>query len=1021
MKKVLVVLCLASLLAPAMGQELAVPITVQDAAGVARVSEPASGGIPLPWGKYQKDQGFALFEGDKEVPAQAIPLVVDEKGFLRWVLLDFQADLAAKEKRTYTLKTLAPKAKPAQALKVTDGTDGVTVDTGKIKFTISKSKPFSLLSAVEAGGKAVADGGEASYTDSFDGKRYVADKPASVQVEYQGPMRTTICAKGRFVGDDQTQLRYIARITAWAGRSDVHVKYSLSNSNEEHYTWRRIKDSSIEMKLAGSAAGAIVGAGKPAEADAPCWIQQSSRVVKAAAHGEDNLGNAGWLHATPGATGPGGAKAMSGDKELWVSAGKGDVAEGWIAARVGGALVAVNDLYFVEDPARRLTVNKNSIVLTGVAEPLEGAASPFGDRHRWILDSSHLTSQYVIDFQAPAAVADLSARAKAVRSLLHAMAPPAWYFETEGLAAGKIGTQEDELACYKKWNWAYDDKEIPRGPGGRIAVMPRWSGGDDNHYTSEQDTLDGLLLMYLRTGYRSFFDASESWANYFMDLQGWRTDGWKFKDGGVWWTSGGPLGNSPQRGKDPVTGLRNGVPAPWTKEPKEPFNKQSIADVWFQANAKACYCHNWGEGIAGWFCITGDRDALETAVDCVEQNFDTQKRAFRKTPGKPSGYSRDFTRACYLSNATRLCDPSDPFVTEASDYLAQIYLQRPNPEPRGFLNGPSKIDMKALEQKVGPKGLARMKELGVTLDEKTGEFSDPKTGAKWMAIPDPHTWMFPPLSKAMEVYYRITGNDDVHDWVVAYGQAAAYVLYQQKHGNLSYSHFLADFPTKGFAWDRASWDLPDDSKDGEGVAINGYLAQFYPDVPARAYSFTGEPFLKQRAHDFWYYGSHRGYNASKMHNIGKVGKWINVYSTHDESVTYTGKTIYEWSHERKDAQPPKAVADLAVKVEGDKATVTFTAPADEGGGKVVRYQVKCSDKPTVSYEDFLKAWAANKDAEVLNWWMAKNLNGEPAPAAAGKKESFTVTGVPQGMTCFTVVSVDDSSNRSPMSNVAKVQ
>jgi hypothetical protein len=36
------------------------------------------------------------------------------------------------------------------------------------------------------------------------------------------------------------------------------------------------------------------------------------------------------------------------------------------------------------------------------------------------------------------------------------------------------------------------------------------------------------------------------------------------------------------------------------------------------ANAKACYCHNWGEGLTGWFCLTGDRDVLETCIDLVE-------------------------------------------------------------------------------------------------------------------------------------------------------------------------------------------------------------------------------------------------------------------------------------------------------------------------------------------------------------------------------------------------------------------
>ena len=114
------------------------------------------------------------------------------------------------------------------------------------------------------------------------------------------------------------------------------------------------------------------------------------------------------------------------------------------------------------------------------------------------------------------------------------------------------------------------------------------------------------------------------------------------------------------------------------------------------------------------------------------------------------------------------------------------------------------------------------------------------------------------------------------------------------------------------------------------------------------------------------------------------------------------------------------MADLKAAVDGDKATVSFTAPAGAAeAGKVVRYQVKCSDKPIADYETFLKKFAANEDKTVANWWMTANVTGEPAPQAAGAKESFAVTGVPAGAKYFALVSFDDSSNRSPISNVAE--
>ena len=1020
----------AVVLTAAGARALDVPITVTEPAGVARPASPVSGGIPLPQGQFRKDQPFGLFDAaGKEVPLQALPLVVDEKGFLRWVLLDFQTDLKPGEKRAFTLRTVKGTAAPAAPVKVTRTDGGVTVDTGAVAFTIAADQPFSLVTSASAGGKAITTGGKVSYTDGFSGKTYTADKPESIAVEYAGPLRATVCVRGRFVGDGDTKLRYVARITAWAGRSAVHVKYSLANSNPDHYAFRQVKDSTVRLGLAAKPGEAILGASKPITVTGDAWMQQSARVVSSVVHNNDRLGRAPWLRRTPG-----GAKAMAGDKDLWTSAGRSDVAEGWVAVRAGDARLLVADLYFVEDPPRRLAVTGSNVVLTGVTVPLEGAAAPFGEPMRWLFDCSHLSSEYLIDFAAPADPANLSRLAKAARQRPHALAPSSWYFETEALPTGTFGTLADELACYKAWGWKYDPKDVTKGPVGQMARINRWVAADDNHFTSEQDTLDGLFLMYLRTGNRAFFDAAHAWANYFMDLQTWRTDGWRWKDGGVWWTNhGSPIGSSPRRAADPVTGMRNrlvlsghayeagktyrvkSVPVPL----KIDLTRTAAQNIHVQADAKACHCHNWGEGLAEWFLITGDRDAYDAAIDTVEQNIDTQKRAFRKAPGKPARFSRDFTRACYLTNATRLIAPTDPFVTDASDDLAAVFLGRPNPEPRGFLNGPSRVDMNTIRRCAGEKGVARMKELGVTLDGKTGELVDPKTGARWRPIAGVNTWMYPPLSRAMETYYAVTGNEDALDWLIAYGHAVGEVMYQ-RHGN-QHPSILVDFPVRGVAKDRASWESGDDNQWAKGIRMSGYLATFYPDVPARAYAFSGEQILKQRAYDYWFGGSHRGYGATKLHRVGGVGQWVNVYSTHGETVSFTGKTFSIWAHPRKDDKPPEAVTDLTVAVDGDKTTVTFTAPADQGGGAVARYQVKCSSTPIVGYEAFLAKFNAHEDTTVTNWWMAANVTGEPAPGAAGRKVTLTVIGVPDGVRHFAVRSFDDSSNRSALSNAAMVE
>ncbi|MFO7898405.1 MAG: hypothetical protein R6V58_05030 [Planctomycetota bacterium] len=1024
MKKLMVcsVACAVLLVgAAASAAELELEITVRELSGVARKAEPVSGGIPLPWGVYKKGQQFALFDGGKAVPLQAVPHVVDGDGFIRWVLLDFQTDLKANETKTFALKKVDQPAAVAAAAPVVrlakEAGNVVTIDTGKVTLTIDKTKPFSLFTSVKAGGKAVVSGGSASYTDDFDGKTYTADKPSSVEIEYNGPLRATVAVKGRFVGDDQTKLQYLARITAWKGHSHVHVKYSLSNSNPDHYCYRRVKDSHVELELAAAPAGSVIGASKPLRAGADAWMQQSSRSVNSIIHTHDNLGGCPWLRRTVKS---GACKAVSGGKDVWVN--DGDLSEGWLAVKLDGGSVWVTDLYFVEDPPRRLAVKDGSLVLTGVTEPLAGAKPPFAVRARWLFDCSHLSSQYVLDFAPPAEPAALSAAAMRARARPWAIAPPSWYFETNAFAVGKFGTQADELKCYDTWGWKYDRAKAPRKGAGQIARIGRWTGGDDNHFTSEQDTLDGLVLMYLRTGSRPFFDAAQSWANYFTDLQTWRTDGWRWKDGGGWW-HGGPAGNRPQRTADPVTGVRNRLPAEWTKSfnaKPEKWDRATCRNISYLFLAKACHCHNWGEGLAEWFCLTGDRDAYEAAIDTVEQNYDTHHRAFRRTPGTAKGYSRDFTRSSYLTHATRLIAPTDPYVVKASDYFAACYLQRPNPEPRGLANAAGRLrrglSEKTLRSYVGQKGIDEAERLGIVINAKTGQLTDPKTGAKWYPIAGPATWMYPPLSRAMGTYHRITGNEDARDWLIAYGQAVARVLWQPKHGNFS-SRFLVDFPTKGVAKDHPSWVLPEDAKNGEGVRISGYLGGFHPDVIARAYSLCGEPLLKQRAYECWYYSSHRGYRAEKMHNVGGVGKWVNLYSTHNESVCFTGHTFYVWAHPRDDTEPPEPIKNLAVIVKGDRAKVEFTAPADRGGGKVARYQLKYSDKPLVDYGAFLDHWKKDTNDTVTNWWLGSNVDGEPKPEKPGDKVTFTVN-VPEGAKHFAVRSFDDSRNRSAMSNVA---
>jgi hypothetical protein len=97
---------LALLAAAIPAAALDVPLTVEERFGARRALQPAAGGIPLPRGLMKDVSALRVVdEAGKEVPAQFTVLGKwwpDES--VKWVLVEFQADLAPGSVRTWRLK-----------------------------------------------------------------------------------------------------------------------------------------------------------------------------------------------------------------------------------------------------------------------------------------------------------------------------------------------------------------------------------------------------------------------------------------------------------------------------------------------------------------------------------------------------------------------------------------------------------------------------------------------------------------------------------------------------------------------------------------------------------------------------------------------------------------------------------------------------------------------------------------------------------------------------------------------------
>ena len=199
------VFCLGSF--PAFAAD--VVLTVEEPAGVRRAGWPVTSGVPFAAGTLREANAVSLRDGDgKSVPLQTDVLARWPDGSVRWLLVDFQADLAARQKKTFALRAgpaaAAPTATPG-LLRVASSAGVTTIETGPLRLELNRAA-FDPLGAVwldrDGDGKFAAaervtrSGG--LFVRDAKGRRFeAAGAPAEIVIEEAGPLRVCVRVTGR--------------------------------------------------------------------------------------------------------------------------------------------------------------------------------------------------------------------------------------------------------------------------------------------------------------------------------------------------------------------------------------------------------------------------------------------------------------------------------------------------------------------------------------------------------------------------------------------------------------------------------------------------------------------------------------------------------------------------------------------------------------------------------------------------------------------------------------------------------
>lgn len=698
-------LCLWYSLTTVAASAFDIALAVEEPGGVPRPGWPVTSGVPFARGALTDAKAVTLLAGDgKAVPLQTDVLARWPDGSVRWLLLDFQVDLAAGEKKAFTLRRELKAAAPAVTapVRVTTAGTRTTIDTGPLRLELD-SQGFDPLGAVwldeNSDGRFTADervtsgAGGLFVRDAASRRFESARAPAEIVVEESGPLRVVVRATGRHASADGSMFRYIVRLHAYRGQPFVRCFYTFINDHQGS-VMASIEELGVTMRLApeaGPAAHAAVGGHAPGTA----------RIFQVDEHRYEVNGRAAGARA-PGWATEAGMKAgfAVGVREFWqqwpksIEARAGTVTLGLCPDFPAGiydgkSLEDENKLYY---PLRQgLHTFKIGVAKTHEFSALFFAGAP--------------KSEPLADFF------------RAAEEPLLARCEPAYVGGTQ--AAGDFPPADPKkFAGYDAWFDRAFVAHLERRDRVREYGMLNygdWFGERAVNWGNlEYDLAHGLFLQYLRTGDRRLFSRGAQASRHHIDVDVIHAINPLLKN---------PFGLPPKVGEIWLHSL-NHTGGYFANAPL-PVN------MTYQMGHSANYGHVWISGDLDYYHLTGDRRARDVALmvaDMMAGNMTGKLSTHIRTLGWPMV----LVLAAYESTG-------DPRYLEAAKQNWEV-LQKSQDPQRGWV-----VEL-APGHCLHPPG--------ATQAEQTTKFRDQRCHGN---VP----FMVGLTLSALARYHRITGEPDV--------------------------------------------------------------------------------------------------------------------------------------------------------------------------------------------------------------------------------------------------------------------
>ena len=617
--------------------EFSVSLFIGEQEGTRRVNEPVTVGLPFAQHMVFVPDCLTLWDTDgREVPCQVRAIARWFDDSVKWLLLDFQANVEANSQTSYDLRFDSDKSLPctATSLSVRELKEHLIVETGRATFLLNRQlcKPFDHVVIEEA--ELLSTQGS-SLVLTGEGGQVCTPYIDDLAVETKGPLRVTIKARGEFRARCGAVLaRFAARLSFYQGSAFVEMQMTLHNPQAARHPrglWDLgdkgsiyFKDLSLRLPLQRQTAPRVVWT-------THCPLPPVTDTLNDLEIYQDSSGGENW-QSTNHVNRFG--EVMQKLRGYTVRAGESLIEQGYRATPIVavhgeiGAVAATIDKFWQNFP-KAIEAHGNELNV-----------GLFPRQHNDVFElqgGEQKTHTVYLGFSGQGEEAmDLAW----TRARLVPRATPEWYAESRACSYLSPVSEDSNVECRElidnaisgprsfparreiidEYGWRhfgdlYADHEAVGHKGPRPLVA---------HYNNQYDAIYGAIVQYFRSGDSRWFELVTDLARHVIDIDIYHTD----KDrsaynGGLFWHT------------DHYLDAGTATHRTYSKASLKLKNPRSYGGG--PSNEQ-----NYTSGLLHYYYLTGDetgREAVLSLADWVINMDEGSQRPFGMIDRRPTGLS----------------------------------------------------------------------------------------------------------------------------------------------------------------------------------------------------------------------------------------------------------------------------------------------------------------------------------------------------------------------------------------------